>query len=88
MIKLLFLLVGMLALSVAGAESANMSSSEKLDCAATERMKERSLGARTDAARESQLRGLGRLAPFEERKHGRKCGLRASRTAAAAVRRA
>ena len=48
LIELLFLLVGMLVLSVSGAASAKMPSSEQLDFAATGRVKERSLDARME----------------------------------------
>ena len=47
--ELLFLLVGMLVLSVAGAECAKMSSSEQLDFAATGQVMERILSVRCES---------------------------------------
>ena len=48
LIELLFLLVGMLVLSVSGAASAKKPSFEKLDSAATGRVKERIVDTRTE----------------------------------------
>ena len=48
LIELLFLVVGMLVLSVSGAASAKMPSSEQLDVAATGRVKERIVDTRTE----------------------------------------